>query len=151
MTGDRTVLSEVLETVGEPEDWTLAYQLVLAAALLDPVDRAPVLARAEKWLRANQRRWGLTGTAQIAVACDPDLALQVLDRGLLQREPVLVDTLNAAAALGPAAAPLRPRIEVLLARDQRFTDLRGGMWTIRLDDRIRQAAANALAAIEECA
>lgn len=138
VTGDRTLLREALAV--DVQDWRFACRFVRSAALLDPIERPPIVARAVKWLRSNKNRWDMPGMPTVAVASgDIDLALDVLARALAS--PPYLEALRAVAELGPAVRALKPQVLALLDRDDRVAD------SVVLDDQIQAAALEALAAI----
>ncbi|EWM10846.1 HEAT repeat domain-containing protein [Kutzneria sp. 744] len=149
VTGDKEILREVLDSLGPPEDWRFAHAFVRSAVLLDPADRAAVLARAERWVRDNPDRWGMFGVPETVVACgDTELAVTVLTRALdaPEYEPVILEALRAVAKVGSPAKVLRSRVLAVLERDERLTEPTG-LRSIVLDDRIHAAALDALGAL----
>ena len=149
VTGDNTVLTEVIDRLGAPENWRFARAFAITAPLLDPPDRAVVLKRVEKWVRDNPDLWGGHGVAETVVACgDTDLAVAVLTHGLdaPEYETAVLPVLRAIAKVGPPAAVLRSRVLALLERDDRLVPLLG-VGTIETDDKIQAAALDALAAL----
>jgi HEAT repeat protein len=149
VTGDNTVLTEVIDRLGPPDHWRFAHAFASAAPLLDPPDRAVVLKRVEKWVRDNPAYWGGYGVAETVVACgDTELAVAVLTQALdaPEYETAVLAALRAIAKIGPPAAVLRSRVLALLERDERLVPLLG-VGTIEIDDRIQAAALDALAAI----
>jgi HEAT repeat protein len=149
VTGDNTVLSEVIDGLGSPDHWRLAHAFAVTAPLLDLPDRAVVLKRVENWVRDNPAYWGGYGVAETVVACgDTELAVTVLTQALdaPEYETAVLAALRAIARLGPPAAVLRSRVLALLERDERLTPLLG-VDTIETDDKIQAAALDALGAI----
>jgi HEAT repeat protein len=149
VTGDNTVLGEVIDRLGPPDHWRLAYAFAVTAPLLDPPDRAVVLKRVAQWVRDNPAYWGGYGVATTVVACgDDELAVTVLGHALdfPEHETAVLEALRAIAKVGPPAAGLRARVLALLERDERLTPPLG-VHAIETDDEIQAAALDALAAI----
>jgi hypothetical protein len=143
------VLREVIDRLGLPDHWRIAYAFAVTAPMLDPPDRAVVLKRVEQWVRDNQVYWGGYGVATTVLACgDAELAVTVLGHALdfPEAETAVLGALRAIAKVGPPAVGLRSRILALLERDERLTPPLG-VHAIEVDDEIQAAALDALGAI----